>query len=28
VLDELGDHPLVDRHESDSADGATIAHLQ
>jgi DNA mismatch repair protein MutS2 len=28
VRDELGGHPLVDRHESDSADGATIAHLQ
>jgi DNA mismatch repair protein MutS2 len=27
VRDELGGHPLVDRHESDSADGATIAHL-
>ncbi len=27
VRDELGRHPLVDRHESDSADGATIAHL-
>jgi DNA mismatch repair protein MutS2 len=27
VRDELGKHPLVDRHESDSADGATIAHL-
>jgi len=28
VRDELGSHPLVDRHESDSADGATIAHLE
>jgi DNA mismatch repair protein MutS2 len=28
VRDELGGHPLVDRHESDSADGATIAHLE
>jgi DNA mismatch repair protein MutS2 len=28
VRDELGGHPLVDRHESDSAEGATIAHLQ
>jgi DNA mismatch repair protein MutS2 len=27
VREELGRHPLVDRHESDSADGATIAHL-
>jgi DNA mismatch repair protein MutS2 len=27
VRDELDGHPLVDRHESDSADGATIAHL-
>jgi DNA mismatch repair protein MutS2 len=27
VRDELGGHPLVDRHESDSADGATVAHL-
>ncbi len=27
VRDELGRHPLVERHESDSADGATIAHL-
>jgi DNA-nicking Smr family endonuclease len=24
---ELSRHPLVDRHESDSADSATIAHL-
>ena len=28
VREELGSHPLVDRHESDSADGATIAHLE
>ncbi len=28
VRDELGGHPLVDRHESDSADGATVAHLE
>ena len=28
VRDELTRHPLVDRHESDSADGATVAHLQ
>ena len=28
VRDELDGHPLVDRRESDSADGATIAHLQ
>jgi DNA mismatch repair protein MutS2 len=27
VREELGRHPLVERHESDSADGATIAHL-
>jgi len=27
VRDELVRHPLVDRHESDSADGATVAHL-
>jgi len=27
VRDELDGHPLVDRRESDSADGATIAHL-
>ena len=27
VRDELDVHPLVDRRESDSADGATIAHL-
>ena len=27
VRDELTRHPLVDRHESDSADGATVAHL-
>jgi len=27
VRDELDGHPLVDRHESDSVDGATIAHL-
>jgi DNA mismatch repair protein MutS2 len=27
VRDELDKHPLVDRHESDSADGATVAHL-
>ena len=23
----VGGHPLVERHESDSADGATVAHL-
>ena len=28
VRDELTTHPLVERHEPDSADGATIAHLQ
>ena len=28
VRDELDGHPLVDRRESDSADGATIAHLE
>ena len=28
VREELDEHPLVDRRESDSADGATIAHLQ
>ena len=28
VRDELDVHPLVDRRESDSADGATIAHLE
>ena len=28
VRDELDGHPLVDRRESDSADGATVAHLQ
>ncbi|MEO5577412.1 MAG: Smr/MutS family protein, partial [Gaiellaceae bacterium] len=28
VREELNGHPLVDRHESDSADGATIAHLE
>jgi DNA mismatch repair protein MutS2 len=28
VRDELDAHPLVDRRESDSADGATVAHLQ
>jgi hypothetical protein len=27
VRDELDTHPLVDRSESDSADGATVAHL-
>ena len=27
VRDELDKHPLVDRRESDSADGATVAHL-
>ena len=27
VRDELDAHPLVDRRESDSADGATVAHL-
>ena len=27
VRDELDGHPLVDRRESDSADGATVAHL-
>jgi len=27
VRDELGSHPLVDRHETDSADGATVVHL-
>ena len=27
VRDELDGHPLVDRSESDSADGATVAHL-
>jgi DNA mismatch repair protein MutS2 len=27
VRDELEGHPLVDRHESESADGATLAHL-
>lgn len=27
VRDELDRHPLVDRRESDSADGATVAHL-
>ncbi len=27
VRDELGRHPLVERHESDSADGATLVHL-
>ena len=27
VRDELDSHPLVDRSESDSADGATVAHL-
>ena len=27
VRDELSGHPLVDRSESDSADGATVAHL-
>ena len=27
VRDELSRHPLVDRHESDSAEGATIAYL-
>jgi len=28
VREELSSHPLVERHEADSADGATIAHLQ
>ena len=28
VRDELDGHPLVDRRESDSADGATVAHLE
>ncbi len=28
VREELDGHPLVDRRESDSADGATIAHLE
>ena len=28
VRDELNGHPLVDRSESDSADGATVAHLE
>jgi DNA mismatch repair protein MutS2 len=27
VRDELNGHPLVERSESDSADGATVAHL-
>jgi DNA mismatch repair protein MutS2 len=27
VREELDRHPLVDRHESESADGATVAHL-
>lgn len=27
VRNELDGHPLVDRHESDSADGATVVHL-
>jgi DNA mismatch repair protein MutS2 len=27
VRDELARHPLVERHESDSADGATLVHL-
>ena len=27
VRDELGGHPLVDHHESDSVDGATVIHL-
>ncbi len=27
VRDELNEHPLVDRSESDSADGATVVHL-
>jgi inosose dehydratase len=27
VRAELDRHPLVDRHESESADGATVAHL-
>jgi len=27
VRDELGSHPLVDRHETDSAGGATVVHL-
>ncbi len=27
VREELDGHPLVERHESDSADGATVAHL-
>ena len=28
VRDELDRHPLVDRRESESADGATVAHLR
>jgi hypothetical protein len=27
VRDELDGHPLVDRRESESADGATVAYL-
>ena len=28
VRDELTAHPLVDRHEPDSADGASVVHLR